>query len=88
MAASRLRRGADEWEHASPFWDGPDRNDHAPSLWYDGDKTIYHFNGLAVASTWGNLTIVMRTSTNNGASWSRGRLIVPEHQRRNQVIDI
>ncbi|MHC4212297.1 MAG: SUMF1/EgtB/PvdO family nonheme iron enzyme [Planctomycetota bacterium] len=87
MAASRLRKGADQWEPASPFWDGPDRNDHAPSLWYDGDRTIHHFNGLAVASTWGNLAIVMRTSIDNGVTWSRGRLIMPEHQRRNQVIE-
>jgi hypothetical protein len=29
----------------------------------------------------------MRTSKDNGVSWSRGRLIVPEHQRRNQVIE-
>jgi formylglycine-generating enzyme required for sulfatase activity len=87
MAASRLRRGAEHWEPASPFWDGPDRNDHAPSLWYDGDRTIYHFNGLAVAATWGNLAVVMRTSIDNGATWRRARLIVPEHQRRNQVIE-
>ncbi|HUW19303.1 MAG TPA: SUMF1/EgtB/PvdO family nonheme iron enzyme [Sedimentisphaerales bacterium] len=87
MAASRLRRGADEWEPASPFWDAPDRNDHAPALWYDGDRTIYHFNGLSSAATWGNLAIVMRTSADNGVTWSRGRLIMPEHQRRQQVVE-
>jgi formylglycine-generating enzyme required for sulfatase activity len=87
MAASRLRRGADEWEPASPFWDAPDRNDHAPSLWYDGDRTIHHFNGLSSAATWGPMAIIMRTSTNSGATWSRARLIMPEHQRRHQVIE-
>ena len=41
-AASRLRFGAKDWESPSPFWDGPDINDHAPKLWWDGDKTIFH----------------------------------------------
>ena len=41
--ASRLRRGATEWEPASLFWDGADVNDHAPKLWWDGDKTLFHF---------------------------------------------
>jgi len=87
MAASRLRLGAKEWEYASPFWDAPDRNDHAPAMYYDKEKTIYHFNGLAVASTWGNLAIAMRTSTDNGVTWSRPKLVMPEHQRRHQVIE-
>jgi len=87
VAASRLRHGADEWEPASPFWDTPDRNDHAPAMWYDGDRTIYHFNGLSSAATWGPLAIVMRTSIDNGVTWSRARLIEPEHQRRNQVVE-
>ncbi|KPL08906.1 hypothetical protein AMJ85_07540 [candidate division BRC1 bacterium SM23_51] len=87
VAASRLRRGEDEWEPASPCWDVPDRNDHAPALWYDGEKTIYHFNALSTAATWGPLAVVMRTSTDNGATWSKARLIVPKHQSRNQVIE-
>jgi len=86
LAASRLRRGRDEWEPASPFWDAPDRNDHAPALWGDGDK-IYHFVGLSNAATWGPLAVVMRTSADSGATWSEARLIVPEHQRRNQVVE-
>jgi sulfatase modifying factor 1 len=86
LAASRLRQGRDEWEPASLFWDAPDRNDHAPAMWGDGDK-IYHFVGLSNAATWGPLAIVMRTSTDSGATWSSARLIAPEHQRRNQVVE-
>jgi len=55
LAASRLRYGAEQWQPASPFWDAPDRNDHAPAMWYDGDMTIYHFVGLSTAATWGPL---------------------------------
>ena len=87
MAASRLRRGAEQWQPASPFWDTPDRNDHAPALWYDKDRTIYHFNSLAVAATWGNPAVIMRSSIDSGVTWSRARLIMPEHGRRHQVIE-
>jgi hypothetical protein len=85
VAASRLRYGAEEWEPASPFWDSPDRNDHCPGLWFDGGDTIYHFNGLSAAATWGSLAIILRTSRDNGATWSRARLIVPEHGYRQMV---
>jgi len=85
VAASRLRYGSQQWEAASPFWDTPDRNDHCPGLWFDGDKTIYHFNGLSAAATWGSLAIIMRTSIDNGATWSRARIIVPEHGYRQMV---
>ncbi len=86
-AASRLRAGQTEWEPASPFWDAPDRNDHAPALWFDGKKTIYHIQGLAVAGTWGSLATIMRTSDDNGVSWSKARMIMPEHGLRHQPVE-
>ena len=86
MAASRLRFGEEEWEAASPFFDAPDRNDHAPALWYDGKQTLYHFNGLSVAATWGPMAIIMRVSTDSGVTWSKPRMISPEYQGRNQVV--
>jgi hypothetical protein len=79
ILCSRLRQGAEEWEPASPFWDAPDRNDHAPALWFDGEKTLFHFNGLSAAATWGHLATILRTSTDNGVTWSKARLIMPEH---------
>jgi hypothetical protein len=85
VAASRLRYGSEQWELASPFWDAPDRNDHCPALWFDGKDTIYHFNGLCVAGKWEPLAIVMRTSKNNGVTWSKARLIAPEHGFRQMV---
>ena len=79
IVASRLPYGEEEWQVASPFWDTPDRNDHASALWVDEKGTLYHFNGLGVAATWGALATVMRTSNDNGATWSKARLIMPEH---------
>jgi len=87
ILASRLRRGAAEWDAASPFWDAPDRNDHAPAMWADGKGTIYHFNGLSAAATWGNLALILRTSTDSGATWSRARLIASEHGLRHQCVE-
>jgi hypothetical protein len=87
VAASRLRYGCAEWQPASPFWDAPDRNDHASALWYDGDRTVYHFNALSTAATWGPLAIIMRTSADNGVTWSKARLIIDEHDSRHQVIE-
>jgi hypothetical protein len=66
-AASRLRFGAKDWETPSPFWDGPDVNDHAPKLWWDGDKTLFH---MVFAH---GLRNIFRISTDNGATWSKAR---------------
>ncbi|RPJ57523.1 MAG: glycoside hydrolase [Acidobacteria bacterium] len=87
VASSRLRNGQDEWEPASLFWDAPDRNDHAPALWFDGDRTIYQFLGLSSAATWGPLAVIMRTSTDNGVHWTRARLIAPERGPRHQPVE-
>lgn len=78
VAASRLVRGTQEWQPAQPFWDAPDRNDHAPALWFDGKKKLYHFNGLGIAGRWAPAAIVMRTSEDSGYTWSKARLIHPE----------
>jgi sulfatase modifying factor 1 len=86
IAASRLRKGAVEWDEASLFWDSPDRNDHASDLLWDGENTLYHFNGLSSDATWGKLILIMRTSTNNGVTWSKAQILNPEYGLRNQVI--
>lgn len=77
--ASRLRFGTTEWEEASPFFDGPDVNDHAPKLWWDGDKTLFHFAR-------GYTENIIRTSTDNGATWSKPRSILPHGEIGNQII--
>ena len=79
IACSRLRHGQEEWEPAAPFWDTPDRNDHATALYLDEAGTIWHFNGVSAAATWGSLATILRTSTDSGATWSPARIIMPEH---------
>jgi len=79
IAASRLRYRSDKWEPASPFWDAPDRNDHTTLLWHDGKNTIWHFNGISVL--YRELAVILRKSTDNGVTWSKAKLIQPEHDR-------
>jgi hypothetical protein len=78
LAASRLRYGSQEWEPASSFWDVPDHNMTGTVLWRDG-QDIHCVGALAVAGTWGNNCIYMRSSSDSGATWSPARLIVPDH---------
>jgi len=87
IVASRRRYGSQQWDPATIFWDQPDRNDHTSSLWRDADGTLYHFNGFSVAATWGPLAVIMRKSTDNGRTWSKARLILPEHNRRQMPIE-
>lgn len=82
VAISRLRLGATDWDEASPFWDVPDRNDHAPAMWFDGKDTIYHFNALGIAGMWTPAAGVVRTSTDNGVTWSKARFVSPEFDFR------
>ena len=84
--ASRLRRGATEWDPADVFYKAPDRNMHATIVWSDGERTLYHINGLSIAHGWGNLALILRTSSDNGATWSQPTWISPEHQHRHQPI--
>jgi len=79
LAASRLRWGRKEWDPADSFWDAPDRNDHAPALGFDGKDTLYHFSGLSAGEGYrANLALVMRTSRDNGVTWSKARFVNPE----------
>ncbi|MHC4478245.1 MAG: SUMF1/EgtB/PvdO family nonheme iron enzyme [Planctomycetota bacterium] len=87
IAASRLRYGQDQWDDASLFWNGPDRNDHASAFWIDETGKIWHFNGLGDGATWGALATVLRTSTDNGVTWSTARLIMPRHRKRQMPIE-
>jgi formylglycine-generating enzyme required for sulfatase activity len=86
IVASRLRHGRERWDDASYFWVPPDRNATGSALLCDDDGTIYHWNGMSAAGTWGNLVLVQRTSKDSGATWSRARIVQPEHGLRHMPI--
>ncbi|GEP42345.1 SUMF1/EgtB/PvdO family nonheme iron enzyme [Brevifollis gellanilyticus] len=77
--ASRLRHGSTEWEPASSFWDGADVNDHGPKIWWDGKSTLYHH-------VRGRDENLIRTSTDNGVTWSRPTIAAPVGEFGNQLI--
>jgi hypothetical protein len=80
-AASRLRLGAGEWDLASAFWDPQDVNDHAPKIWWDSDKTLYHF--VEARQHGDNL---VRRSTDNGVTWSKAEVIRSHGEPANHPI--
>ncbi|MHC4639698.1 MAG: SUMF1/EgtB/PvdO family nonheme iron enzyme, partial [Planctomycetota bacterium] len=88
VCASRLVWGTEQWQQATPFWDPPDRNDVALSLWYDGKGTLYHFNSISTSSNWYSMVLVMRTSTDSGATWSQPWLKNPDHEKNIQVSEV
>ncbi len=87
ILASRLRAGTTEWDASSEFFKAPDRNMTGSSLFHDGKGKLYYLNGMEAGGGWANLALVQRTSVDSGATWSGPRLVNPEHQLRNQVID-
>ena len=86
VLSSRMPKGTDSWQPASLFYKVPDRNMTGTSLFNDGKGKLYHFNGVEASGDWQNLMMIMRTSTDNGLSWSASRIIAPEHDKRHQVI--
>ena len=86
VLSSRLKKGASAWTPAELFYKVPDRNMTGSSVFNNGKGTLYHFNGVEAAGDWQNLAMVMRTSTDNGLSWSKSKIIAPEHTKRHQVI--
>jgi formylglycine-generating enzyme required for sulfatase activity len=75
QAVSRLRAGSDKWDPVCSFLTIPDVNCHAPVLFTDG-KRIYHFFTQSLLG-WDNSSNSMRYSDDNGATWSKPRIILP-----------
>lgn len=86
VLASRLRAGTGQWDRSSLFFKVPDRNMTGSALLNDHQGTLYHLNGVEASGDWQNLMMVMRTSRDNGQTWSAPQIIAPEHAKRHQVI--
>lgn len=86
VLSSRLRVGMKEWEKPRLFYQIADRNLTGSALLNDREGMLYHINGVEVAGHWQNLMMTMRTSADNGQTWSIPSIIAPEHAKRHQVI--
>jgi formylglycine-generating enzyme required for sulfatase activity len=74
QAATRLRADTGKWDSPSFFFGTPDCNTHAPVLLSDG-KRLYHFCTQSL-NGWDDAAECLRTSDDNGATWSRPRIIL------------
>ncbi len=87
VLSSRYDPAKGEWSSPELFFKAADRNMTGSSLYYDGESgLLYHFNGVEAAGTWGHLALVMRTSADDGRTWSAPVFVNPEHEPGNQVI--
>lgn len=88
VLASRLRRGRTTWDPSSEFFKAPNRNMHGSSLFHDGKGTLYHFNGMGPdgGKGWTRLALLMRSSKDNGVTWTPPQAIGPIFKERHQVI--
>ena len=88
VLASRWRAARKAWDPASEFFKAPRRNMHGSSLAYDGEGTVYHFNGMGPedGTGWARLALLLRTSPDHGVTWTPSRAIGPEVKGRHQVI--
>jgi sulfatase modifying factor 1 len=88
VVASRLKPEADQWEPCSEFFKAANHNMHGSSIFHDGNGTIYHLNGMAPDGGlgWAKLALLMRTSRDNGVTWTSPKAIGPRFVQRHQVI--
>jgi len=78
ILASRLRLGSSKWDVPSEFYKVPDRNMTGSALINDRRGRLCFFNGVSVAENWRiNNILIMKTSEDNGATWSATRIINP-----------
>jgi len=88
VLASRLRADRDGWDPSSEYFKAPNRNMHGSSLLHDGKGIIHHFNGMAPdgGKGWSKLALLMRSSQDNGVTWTPPRVIGAKLTGRHQVI--
>jgi Neuraminidase (sialidase) len=87
ILGSRLRAGSDSWEEPSEFYNVPDRNMTGSALVNDNKGRLYFLNGVSIASGYRtNNALILRTSDDNGATWSSTRLINPKRGISSQPI--
>lgn len=71
---TRLRDGSHTWDPPARFFIAPDRNITGSVLFNNGKGVLHHYNGLGNADC-RDFSMLKRTSTDNGATWSAPRIV-------------
>ena len=80
VLASRLRAGRNEYDPPSLFLAAPDRCLHAMSMFNDGHGRIIRLQNIASGSSWENAPLTVSFSTDNGATWTQPKLVLPKER--------
>lgn len=78
VLGSRLQRGSREWQPASLVAKAPDRNMHGFALFQEKGR-IYFLQGINIGDRHDNTASALSTSDNNGADWTRPRMVYGNH---------
>ena len=87
ILSSRLAKGKKEWSAPEEFFKIPDRNMTGLSLYYDESQgAIIHLSGYDILGWWRNEAVVMRKSFDNGSSWTKPVVVMPDHEPGHQLV--
>ena len=87
VLSSRLAKGKNEWSAPEEFFKIPDRNMTGLSLYYDESQgAIIHLSGYDILGWWRNEAVVMRKSFDNGATWTKPEIVMPDHEPGHQLV--
>ena len=87
ILSSRLKAGENEWTAPREFFKVPDRNMTGLSLFYDEKSgEIIHLSGYDALGWWRNEAVIMRRSSDNGATWTRPVIVMPDHCPGHQLV--
>lgn len=87
ILCSRLPYHSTEWTAPREFFKIPDRNMTGLSLFYDkASDSIIHLSGYDALGWWRNEAVVMRRSYDNGLTWTKPRVVMPDHEPGHQII--
>ena len=75
IVASRLRRGAEQWDKERVFFAPADRNTTGSCLLNDDRGRLYFFNAIGESSHHRDQCMVMSTSEDSGRTWTTPRII-------------
>ena len=88
ILAGRRRAGRKQWDSSSEFFKAENRNMHGSSLFRDAKGRLYHVNGMGAngAIGWAKLALLLRTSDDNGVTWTPPLVMGADYRNRRQPI--